>query len=378
MLSIPFNSPFSTGNEWQYIQDACKEGKLAADGKYTNKCQQFFEKKYGFGKAYLTHSCTQALEMAALLMDLKPGDELIVPSYTYVSTANAFALRGCKIVFVDSRSDYPGIDELQLEHLINDKTRAIVAVHYGGIACDMDLLTSITKKHNLFLIEDAAAAIDSYYLGADKNPKPLGSFGHFATFSFHETKNISCGEGGMLVVNDANFLEKADEVWNRGTNKKAFISGQRKKYEWVSLGSAFAPSEINAAWLWAQLEEMDAIQEKREKIWNWQQNNLPNLLAHYDLDWMNIPSHSIHNFHLFYGLAKSLKQRDELLNHLRQKGILAVFHYQSLHASPYNLSLVGQGQRQHLIQADKYSERLIRFPLYTDLDTENLRELISS
>jgi len=376
MLTIPFNSPFSTGNEWKYIQDACKEGKLAADGKYTNKCQLFFEKKYGFGKAYLTHSCTHALEMAALLMDLKPGDEVIVPSYTYVSTANAFALRGCKIVFVDSRPDYPGINEQQLEHLINDKTRAIVAVHYGGIACDMDLLTEIATRHNLYLVEDAAAAIDSYYIGTDKKHKPLGSFGQFATFSFHETKNISCGEGGMLVVNDANFIEKADEVWNRGTNKKAFNYGKRNKYEWVRLGSAYAPSEINAAWLWAQLEKMDDIQETRKRIWNWYQSNLPNLLDHFDLEWMKIPNHAVHNFHLFYALSKSLKKRDDLLSHLRQKGILAVFHYQSLHTSPYNLSLLSQSQ--HLIQADKYSERLIRFPLYASLDTENLKNLIST
>tara|TARA_R110002050_G_scaffold78064_5_gene166678 strand:- start:4936 stop:6069 length:1134 start_codon:yes stop_codon:yes gene_type:complete len=371
-ISIPFNSPYSTGNEWHYIQDAYKEGKLAADGKYTSKCQEFFEKKYGFGKVYLTHSCTHALEMAALLMDLKPEDEVIVPSYTYVSTANAFALRGCKIVFVDSLPDYPGIDPNLLPQLINDKTRAIIAVHYGGLACDMEQIMAITRKHKLFLVEDAAAAINGFYIDPNKKRQPLGTFGHFATFSFHETKNISCGEGGMLVVNDPEFISKADEVWNRGTNRKAFNAGNKNKYEWVSLGSAFAPSEINAAWLWAQLEQIETIQQNRKVIWHWLKNNLPNLLEEYEIEWMKIPSHAEHNYHLFYGLAKNFKQRDELIKILKQKGILAVFHYQGLHTSPYYLSL--ENPIQKLVQAEKYSDRLIRFPLFANLNTEDLSQ----
>jgi dTDP-4-amino-4,6-dideoxygalactose transaminase len=339
MYSIPFNKPYTTGHEWTYIQDACEGGKLSADGKYTKKCQAFFENKYGFRKTYLTHSCTQALEMATLLMDLRPGDEIIVPAYTYVSTANAFALRGCKLVFADSRSDFPGMNERELESLISHKTRAIVVVHYGGISCDMDVLTEIAGRHNLYLVEDAAAAINSYFVGKDQKSKPLGTFGHFATFSFHETKNISCGEGGMLVVNDADLLDRANEVWNRGTNKKAFIDGKKNKYEWVSLGSACAPSEINAAWLWAQLEQLDIIQAKRKKIWKWYQKNLPKLLKDFHLEPMKIPEQAIQNYHIYYALAKNKQERDQLITHLKEKGVLSVFHYQGLHKSPYYLSL---------------------------------------
>lgn len=375
MFLIPFNKPFSTGNEWAYIQDATKEGKLAADGKYTRKCQSFFEKRYGFKKTFLTHSCTHALEMAALLMDLQPGDEIILPSFTYVSTANAFALRGCKLVFADSRSDYPGIDAGNLPQLITAKTKAIVAVHYGGISCDMDELLAISQRHHLYLLEDAAAGIEGYYIGKNRIKRPLGSFGNFATFSFHETKNISCGEGGMLVINDAKFIDKANLVWNRGTNKNDFALGKAYKYEWVSLGSAFAPSEINAAWLWAQLEQIEGIQASREKVWHWLQANLPKLLVDFDLEWMTVPKHAGNNFHLFYALAKNLKHREKVLNFFKQKKILAVFHYQSLHSSPYYLS---QNSKQiELLQADKYSERLIRFPLYTHLDTDKLKSLLS-
>jgi dTDP-4-amino-4,6-dideoxygalactose transaminase len=374
MFTIPFNRPYTTGHEWPYIQDACKEGKLSADGKYTKKCQSFFEKKYGFRKTYLTHSCTQALEMAALLMDLRPGDEIIVPGFTYVSTANAFALRGCKLVFADSRPDFPGMNEQKLESLINHKTRAIVVVHYGGISCDMDMLTEIARKYQLFLVEDAAAAINSYFSGHDQTRKPLGTFGHFATFSFHETKNISCGEGGMLVVNDADFLDRANEVWNRGTNKKAFIDGEKNKYEWVSLGSAYAPSEINAAWLWAQLEQLDTIQAKRKTIWGWYKKNLPELLKDFNLEWMTIPDQAIQNYHIYYALAKNKYERDHLIAYLKEKGILSVFHYQGLHKSPYYLS--HSTKKPDLLNVDKYSERLLRFPLYAGLDTETLKDLI--
>lgn len=375
MYSIPFNKAYTTGKEWAYIQDASKERKLAADGKYTRKCQSFFENRYGFKKTFLTHSCTHALEMATLLMDLQPGDEVILPSYTYVSTANAFALRGCKLVFADSRSDYPGINAANLPQLITDKTKAIVAVHYGGISCEMDELLAISQRHKLYLLEDAAAGIEGYYIGKNRIKRPLGSFGHFATFSFHETKNISCGEGGLLVINEDKFIDKANLIWDRGTNKRDFAIGKTSKYQWVSLGGAFAPSEINAAWLWAQLEQIETIQASREKIWKWYQDNLPNLLKGFDLEWMTIPGHAGYNFHLYYALAKSLKHRDQLINYLKQKDILAVFHYQSLHSSPYYLSQYPK--KVDLLQADKYSNCLIRFPFYTDLDTNKLNRLLS-
>ncbi|MBR9773918.1 MAG: dTDP-4-amino-4,6-dideoxygalactose transaminase [Cytophagales bacterium] len=376
MYQIPFNKPYATGNEWNYIQDASKKGKLASGGKYTLKCQSFFEKRYGFKKTFLTHSCTQALEMAALLMDLKPGDEVILPSYTYVSTANAFALRGCKVVFADSCRDYPGIDTGKLAHLITDKTKAIVAVHYGGIACDMEQLLAISQRYNLYLVEDAAAGIDGYYVSKDQSKRPLGSFGQFATFSFHETKNISCGEGGMLVINDSKFIAKANLVWNRGTNKKDFSSGKANKYEWQSLGSAFAPSEINAAWLWAQLEQIESIQSVRKIKWHWHHTHLPQILEKFDLEWMAVPKHAAQNFHLFYGLAKNLKHRDQVLNFFKRKKIMAVFHYQSLHTSPYYLSQYPR--KIDLFQAEKYSECLIRFPLYNTLDTDKLNGLLSN
>ncbi|GAB3010749.1 dTDP-4-amino-4,6-dideoxygalactose transaminase [Cyclobacterium sediminis] len=374
MFLIPFNKPSITGKEWAYIQDASKEGRLAADGKYTRKCQLFLEKRYGFKKTFLTHSCTHALEMAALLMDLHPGDEVILPSYTYVSTANAFVLRGCKLVFADSRSDYPGIDAGNLADLITDKTKVIVAVHYGGMACDMERLLAISQNHHLYLLEDAAAGIDGYYVYKNQAKRPIGTFGHFATFSFHETKNISCGEGGMLVINDTKFIEKANLVWNRGTNKKDFALGKANKYEWVSIGSAFAPSEINAAWLWAQLEQIEAIQASREKIWHWHKANLPILLEKFDLEWMTVPKHAGNNFHLYYGLAKNLKHREQVLNFLKQKKILAVFHYQSLHSSPYYLTQ--NSKKLDLLQAKKYSEQLIRFPLFNNLDTNKLKILL--
>ena len=268
MLSIPFNKPFFTGKETVYIQDAVSSGKISGNGYYTQLCHDFFEKKYSFNKVLLTSSCTDALEMAAILIDIKPGDEVIVPSYTFVSTANAFVLRGAKIIFADSREDHPGLDEDKIEELITPKTKAIVPVHYAGVACDMDKIMAIAGKYNLFVVEDAAQAIDSYYTGKDGVRRPLGSIGHLAAFSFHETKNIISGEGGMLVVNDDQFSKRAEIIWEKGTNRSAFFKGEVDKYGWVDIGSSFLPSDITAAFLWAQLEYLDEIQDKRKVIWN--------------------------------------------------------------------------------------------------------------
>ncbi|MEX2568251.1 MAG: dTDP-4-amino-4,6-dideoxygalactose transaminase, partial [Cyclobacteriaceae bacterium] len=297
MEKIPFNRPYFTGKEPEFIMDAFHEGKISANGKYTQMCQDFLETKYGFKKSFLTHSCTQALEMAALLMDLRPGDEIIMPSFTFVSTANAFALRGCKIIFVDSRQDFPGMDEDIIEGLITKKTKAIVAVHYGGIACEMEKIMALVRQYGLFLVEDAAPALEAYYRYNSGKIQALGTFGHFAAFSFHETKNISTGEGGLLVVNDERFFQQAQIIRDKGTNRSAYFRGEVDHYEWISLGSAFGASEIMAACLWAQLQEQEVIQLKRRQIWNWYDQNLGGLLNEMELDWMKIPDHAVHNFH---------------------------------------------------------------------------------
>jgi dTDP-4-amino-4,6-dideoxygalactose transaminase len=268
MITIPFNKPYLTGKEAHYIYDAVYTRKLCGNGKYTQKCQKWFEEAYGFGKCLLTTSCTDALEMAAILIDMQPGDEVIVPSYTFVSTANAFVLRGAKLVFADSRKDHPGIDESAIESLITPKTKAIVPVHYAGVACDMDVIMDIANRHNLFVVEDAAQAIDSYYTGKDGIKRALGSIGHLAAFSFHETKNIISGEGGMLAINDRQFANRAEIIWEKGTNRSSFFRGEIDKYGWVDIGSSFLPSELIAAFLWAQLENIQDIQKRRSTIWN--------------------------------------------------------------------------------------------------------------
>ena len=271
-MQIPFNKPYMTGKETQYIEQAVNSGKISGNGLFTKKCQDFFENKYGFIKCLLTTSCTDALEMAAILLNIKQGDEVIMPSFTFVSTANAFVLRGAKIIFADSKKDHPNIDENLLESLITPKTKAIVVVHYAGVACEMDTIMSLAKKHNIYVVEDAAQAIDSFYKG-----KPLGSIGHLSAFSFHETKNIQCGEGGMLAINDEQFKERAEIIWEKGTNRSAFFRGEVNKYGWVDIGSSFLPSEISAAFLWAQLESLDKIQNKRKEIYKHYQNELKSL-----------------------------------------------------------------------------------------------------
>ena len=305
MHKTPFNKPYLTGNEVLYIYQAVSSNKISGDGMFTKKCHDFFEKRYGFRKCLLTSSCTDALEMAAILLNLKPGDEVIMPSYTFVSTATAFVLRGADIIFCDSRKDHPGMDEDQIEQLITERTKAIVPVHYGGVACDMDKIMDLAAKYNLHVVEDAAQSIDSYYTGRDGIKKPLGSIGHLAAFSFHETKNIMSGEGGMLVINDEKFMERAEIIREKGTNRSKFFRGELDKYGWVDIGSSFLPSDIIAAFLYAQLENLDDIQKKRILLWNTYWDVLsPFAKGSFSLPY--IPSYATNNAHMFYIVFNSL------------------------------------------------------------------------
>ena len=372
-MIIPFNTPYFTGNENLYIKDAVDRKRISGNGYYTQKCQQFFEDKYHFLKCLLTTSCTDALEMAAILIDIQPGDEVIVPSYTFVSTANAFVLRGAKIVFADSRQDHPGIDEDKIELLITSKTKAIVPVHYAGVACDMDKIMALANKYNLFVIEDAAQAIDSYYTGKDGIRKPLGGVGHLAAFSFHETKNIISGEGGMLVVNDERFVKRAEIIWEKGTNRSAFFKGEVDKYGWVDVGSSFLPSEIIAAFLWAQLENLDEIQQKRYAIWSTYSNGLTNWAINQGIKSPTVPNFATNNAHMFYLICKNGEQRTNLIHYLKEHNIQAVFHYLSLHKSPYYLS---NSDEVELLQTDFLSETLVRLPLYVNLDVDRVIQQI--
>lgn len=364
---IPFNKPFLTGKELDYIQQAVSSGKISGNGMFTQKCHDFFKKRYNFQKVLLTTSCTDALEMAALLLDIQPGDEVIMPSFTFVSTANAFVLRGAKIVFADSSSDNPNIDAKSIEYLINKKTKAIVIVHYAGIACEMDLIMDLATKHNLFVVEDAAQAIDSYYKG-----KPLGSFGHLAAFSFHETKNIISGEGGMLVINDSQYNKRSEILWEKGTNRSEFFRGEVNKYGWVDIGSSFLPSEIIAAFLYAQLENIDDIQNKRIVLWNSYFNLLKSLCDDGYIKLPNVPEYATNNAHMFYFQCNSLAERDGLLNYLKNCGILAVFHYLSLHKSEF---YIDKHDGRELSNSDIFSDHLVRLPLFYDLNVDDQIEI---
>jgi dTDP-4-amino-4,6-dideoxygalactose transaminase len=371
---IPFNKPHLTGKELIYIEDAVQKGKISGNGYYTQLCQDFFENKYGFDKCLLTTSCTDALEMAAILINIQEGDEVIVPSYTFVSTANAFVLRGAKIVFADSRSDHPGIDEDKIEALITPKTKAIVPVHYAGVACDMDKIMELAHQFNLFVIEDAAQAIDSYYTGKDGVRKPLGSIGHLAAFSFHETKNIISGEGGMLAINDTQFAERAEIIWEKGTNRSAFFKGEVDKYGWVDIGSSFLPSEIIAAFLWAQIENMEDIQEVRISHWEKYNSELKTWAAVNEIQLPVIPSYATNNGHMFYIVCKDVEQRTFIINKLKTKDILAVFHYISLHSSPY---FKDSYNGNTLPVSDNYSDCVLRLPLFYELDVQEVvKEII--
>ncbi len=370
---IAFNKPYLTGKEAHYMYDAVYTGKLSGNGKYTKLCQDFLQQRYGFGKCLLTTSCTDALEMAAILINIQPGDEVIMPSYTFVSTANAFVLRGAKIIFADSRKDHPGMDEAAVEKLITSKTKAIVPVHYAGVACDMDILMALADKYKLYVIEDAAQAIDSYYTGKDGKKRALGSIGHLAAFSFHETKNIISGEGGMLAINDAQFMARAEIIWEKGTNRSAFFRGEVDKYGWVDVGSSFLPSEIVAAFLWAQLENLQDIQTKRILLWQCYDELMKKIAKEKNITLPSVPSFATNNAHMYYFVCSSLQQRTDIINRLKQNGILAVFHYLSLHTSPFYKDKHGE---RELPLTDKYSDCLVRLPLFYELTETQVADIV--
>lgn len=369
-MNIPFNKPFIAGNEIEYIKEAVASGKISGDGIFTKKCHAFFEQQLGFNKVLLTTSCTDALEMAAILLNIQPGDEVIAPSYTFVSTVNAFVLRGAKIVFADSNSDNPNIDADQIESLITPKTKAIIPVHYAGIACDMDKIMAIAEKHGIPVVEDAAQAIDSFY-----KSKPLGTIGHLAAFSFHETKNIISGEGGLLSINNKNLVERAEIIREKGTNRSKFFRGEVDKYNWVDIGSSFLPSEIISAFLFGQLENLTTIQQKRKQIWNRYADNLSALAASGKIRLPFIPGYATNNAHMFYILTNGLEERDRLLKYLKEKGIYAVFHYISLHKSPYQIQSNSDTVKQDLPQSDFYTDSLVRLPLYYELSENQVDEI---
>ena len=369
-MSIPFNKPFITGKEAQYMHQVVCSGKLSGNGLFTKKCNKFFEDKYGFRKCLLTTSGTDALEMCAMLCDLKPGDEVIVPSYTFVSTALAFIREGATIVFADSMDGSPNIDAAKLESLITPNTRAVVPVHYAGIACDMDAIMTIAEKHNLLVVEDAAHSIDSYYKG-----RPLGGIGHLGAFSFHETKNITAGgEGGLLIINDERLFRRSEIIWEKGTNRAEFFRGTVNKYGWVDKGSSFLPSEINAAFLWAQLENLDEIQRKRKKLWNRYYAGLLQLAEKGKICLPEIPGYATKNGHIFFIVCRSIEERTELISFLKERGVEASFHYLSLHKSEYYLN--HSVLRPELPNCDKYADCLVRMPMYYELKPEQVDEVV--
>ena len=363
-MEIPFNKPLFLPESLAYVEAAFRNGYTAGGGAFGEACQRFFAARFGFENCLLTHSCTGALEMAALLADIGPGDEVILPSFTFTSTANAFALRSADLVFADSREDSPHLDPRAVEELITPRTKAIVCVHYGGVACDMDRLCALADRHGLLLIEDAAQAIDSFYKG-----KPLGSFGHFAAFSFHETKNISCGEGGLLVVRDQLPFRRAEILWEKGTNRSAFHRKEAEKYTWMDLGSSFLASDITAACLLAQLEAIDTIQARRVSLWNSYLERLSPLAGSHGFQLPVIGPGVTGNGHIFHMVFHHSGQRDHILNELRRRGFLAVFHYQALHASPF---FRGRHRGGELLQARRYEECLLRLPLFYDLRESDL------
>ena len=356
MDRIPFNKPYFTGRETEYIGEAISRGTVAGCGGFTDQCTRFFEDRYGFGRVFLTTSCTSALEMAALLLEIKAGDEVIMPSYTFVSTANAFVLRGANILFVDSTGRSPHMDVERLEELITPRTRAIVPVHYCGVGCDMEPITALAQKHGLTVVEDAASGIDSFY-----RDKPLGSMGRLAAFSFHETKNIISGEGGLLAINDERLFRRAEILWEKGTNRAAFMRGETDRYVWMEAGSSFSPSDISAACLWAQIEKMDEIKSKRMKIWEKYREELRPLENEGRILLSRIPDYSMHNAHLFYLRCANGRERDGLIRFLDKAGIKAVFHYLPLHKSPFYRD---RHDGRPLPESEGWAERMVRLPLF--------------
>ena len=366
---ISFNVPPYIGTEMKYIEEAIQAHKICGDGKFTKKCSEWIEKTTGTAKALLTTSCTHATEMAAILADIKPGDEVIMPSYTFVSTADAFVLRGAKAVFVDIRPDTMNIDERLIEDAITDRTRAIIPVHYAGVSCEMDTIMDIAKRYNLYVIEDAAQAVSSTYKG-----KALGTIGDYGCFSFHETKNYSMGEGGALLIKDSKNNLKAEIIREKGTNRSQFFRGEIDKYTWMEAGSSYLPSELNAAYLWAQLENVDKIFESRMNAWNLYYKLLTPLAQEGKIELPVVPDNCEHNAHMFYIKTRDLAERTELIDFLKENEIKAVFHYIPLHTAP-------AGKKYGVFHGeDKYttveSERLLRLPLYYGIRENDVEQVV--
>ena len=366
---IDFNRPAFVGSELEYIQDAIHRGMLCGDGIYTKKCSQWMEKEFDVSRVMLTTSCTHALERAAFLCDIQPGDEVIMPSYTFVSTADAFVLRGAKIVFVDIRPDTMNLDEKLIEQAITPKTKVIVPVHYAGVACEMDTIMDIAHRHGLKVVEDAAQGVDACYKG-----KALGTIGDFGCYSFHETKNFTMGEGGALLFQKEEYLEKAEILREKGTDRSKFFRGQVDKYRWMDYGSSYLPSELNAAYLYAQLEAKDKIQKKRMEIYEYYHRNLADLAAEGKLEQPYVPQECEHNAHMYYLKVKDMKVRTRLLAYLRENGICSVFHYVPLHSAPAGQKF-GRFAGED-VYTTKESERLLRLPMFYNLDMEDVKRIV--
>lgn len=368
---INFNVPPHVANDIKYIKKAIENHKISGDGEFTKKCNEWIEKKFSTPKALLTTSCTHALEMAALLCKIKEGDEVIMPSYTFVSTADAFVLRGAKIVFIDVRPDTMNINENLIEAAITEKTKAIVPVHYAGVGCEMDKINELARKYNLFVIEDAAQGMMSMYQGAH-----LGTIGDFGCYSFHETKNYAMGEGGALTIKNIDYALQAEIIREKGTNRSQFFRGQIDKYTWMDCGSSYLPSELNAAYLWAQLEIAEEINRSRLKNWHLYRTLLEELEINSSIDLPHIPEHCTHNAHMFYIKTKDIEERTHLINYLKEKEILAVFHYIPLHTSPAGLRF-GRFHGKD-VYTTKESERLLRLPMYYGLGNENIERVVDT
>ena len=350
-------------------------GHISGNGPWAKKCQAWFKDRLAVPSALLTTSCTDALEMAAILTNIGPGDEVILPSYTFVSTANAFALRGATLVFADSRPDHPGIDESTLEELITPRTRVIVPVHYAGVACNMELILTLDHSNSIWVVEDAAQAVDAFFTNSTGEQSALGAMGHLGAFSFHETKNIMCGEGGLLSVRDPFFMERAEIIWEKGTNRSSFFRGEVDKYGWVDMGSSFLPSEIIAAFLWAQLENLQMIQERRLRLWNIYLTELDDWAKENSVSLPVIPSFASNNAHMFYLVFKDITSRDKIIAQLKSKNILSVFHYLSLHSSKF---YANKHDGRNLPETDRYSECLLRLPMFYELDIDKVIDAIKS
>ena len=367
---IPFNTPYNIGNEEKHVLKSLKSTHISGDGQFTKKCHHWFEKNLPCTKVLLTTSCTHALGMAAILINIQPEDEVIMPSYTFVSTANAFVLRGAKIVFVDIRPDTMNIDETLIENAITNKTKAIVPVHYAGVACEMDVIMEIAHRHNLYVVEDAAQGMMSTYKG-----KALGTIGHLGTFSFHETKNYtSAGEGGLLIINDEQFIKRAEIIREKGTNRSQFFRGMVDKYSWVDIGSSYLMNDVSAAYLWGQLESVDEIHAYRLKCWKTYHEGLSALASKREIVLPTIPKACAFNGHTFYIKVKNLEERTSLLAYLKENEILAVFHYVPLHSAPAGLKFGRFDGEDNF--TTKESERLIRLPMYYGLKKEDIRKIV--